>query len=108
MATVYISEFKNAASPIGTYAPDVLPQPAITNQALGFTGAGTLSSAFSASTYAVLVVGDTTKHRAVFVVLFKVRLAARYLNHHGYIGKVGVNVLLNGLCLRHLYRLRSG
>lgn len=58
MATLYISEFKNAASPIGTYAPDVLPQPAITNQALGFTGAGTLSSAFSAATYAVLVIGD--------------------------------------------------
>ena len=59
MATVYISEFKNAASPIGTYAPDVLPQPALANQALGFTGAGTLSAAFGASTYAVLVVGDT-------------------------------------------------
>ena len=59
MATVYVSEFKNAASPIGTYAPDVLPQPALANQALGFTGAGTLSSAFSAATYAVLVVGDT-------------------------------------------------
>ncbi len=58
MATVYISEFINAASPIGTYAPDVLPQPAIANQALGFTGAGTLSAAFNAKTYAVLVVGD--------------------------------------------------
>ncbi len=59
MATVFISEFRNAASPIGTYAPDVLPQPALANQALGFTGAGTLSAAFSAATYAVLVVGDT-------------------------------------------------
>ena len=59
MATFFISEFKNAASPIGTYAPDVLPQPAITNQAIGFTGAGTLSAAFSAATYAVLVCGDT-------------------------------------------------
>ena len=59
MATVYVSEFKNAASPIGTYAPDVLPQPALANQALGFTGAGTLSAAFSAATYAVLVCGDT-------------------------------------------------
>jgi hypothetical protein len=58
MATVYISEFKNAASPIGTYAPDVLPQPALANQALGFTSAGTLSNAFSSATYAVLVVGD--------------------------------------------------
>ena len=58
MATVYISEFKNAASPIGTYAPDVLPQPALTNQALGFTAAGTLSAAFSTATFAVLVVGD--------------------------------------------------
>ena len=59
MATVYVSEFRNAASPIGSYAPDVLPQPALANQALGFTGAGTLSSAFSAATYAVLVIGDT-------------------------------------------------
>lgn len=59
MATVYISEFRNAASPIGTYEAQVLPQPAIANQALGFTGAGTLSSAFNANTYAVLIVGDT-------------------------------------------------
>jgi hypothetical protein len=36
----------------------VLPQPALANQGLGFTGAGTLSAAFSANTYAVLVVGD--------------------------------------------------
>jgi hypothetical protein len=59
VATVYISEFKNAMSPIGTYAAPVLPQPAIANQALGFTGAGTLSAAFNAATYAVLIVGDT-------------------------------------------------
>ena len=59
MATVYISEFKSAVSTIGTTAPPVLPQPAIANQALGFTGAGTLSNAFNAATRAVLVVGDT-------------------------------------------------
>jgi hypothetical protein len=59
MATVYISEFRNAASPIGTYAPDVLPQPGLAQQALGFTAAGTLSAAFNAATYAVLVIGDT-------------------------------------------------
>jgi hypothetical protein len=32
--------------------------PPIANQALGFTGAGTLSGAFNALTNAVLVVGD--------------------------------------------------
>jgi hypothetical protein len=59
VAILYVSEFRNAASPIGTYAPDVLPQPALANQALGFTAGGTLSASFSAATYAVLVVGDT-------------------------------------------------
>lgn len=59
MATVFISEFKNAMSPIGTYAAPVLPMPPIAQQALGFTAAGTLSAAFNAATYAVLVCGDT-------------------------------------------------
>jgi len=58
VATLYISEFKNAVSPIGTYGAQVLPQPAIANQAVGFTGAGAISSAFNAKTYAVLVCGD--------------------------------------------------
>jgi hypothetical protein len=59
MANLSISEHKNAASPIGTYAPDVLPQPPIAVQNVGFTGAGALSSAFNAATYAVLLVSDT-------------------------------------------------
>jgi hypothetical protein len=58
VATLYISEFKNAVSPIGSYGAQVLPAPPIAQQALGFTGAGTLSSAFNAATYAVLVCGD--------------------------------------------------
>jgi hypothetical protein len=37
----------------------VLPQPNLAQQALGFTAAGTLSAAFSAATYAVLICGDT-------------------------------------------------
>jgi hypothetical protein len=59
VATVFISEFKNAMSPIGTYAAPVLPQPALANTGLGFTGAGTLSGAFGPNTYAVLICGDT-------------------------------------------------
>lgn len=58
MSTFWISEFKNAVSPIGTYAAQVLPTPPIATQAVGFTGAGALSSAFNAATYAVLVCGD--------------------------------------------------
>ena len=59
MAGVYISEHKNAASPIGTYAPDVLPQPPLAVQAFSATGAGVISAGFSSKTYAVLLIADT-------------------------------------------------
>jgi hypothetical protein len=59
VATVFISEFKNAMSPIGTYAAPVLPQPALANTGIGFTAGGSLSAAFGPNTYAVLICGDT-------------------------------------------------
>ena len=59
MATVFISEFTNAMSPIGTYAAPVLPQPALANTGIGFTAGGSLSAAFTSKTYAVLICGDT-------------------------------------------------
>ena len=58
MATVFISEFKNAMSPIGTYAAPVLPMPPLANTGIGFTAAGSLSAAFTNQTYAVLMCGD--------------------------------------------------
>ena len=58
MANLYISEFRNAASPIGTYAPDVLPMPPLANQAVGLTSAGA-TGALGPNTYAVLLISDT-------------------------------------------------
>ena len=59
MATLYISEFKSANSAIGTTAPQIPPEPAITDQVVA-VGAGSLQSAtFNASTRAILVSTDT-------------------------------------------------
>lgn len=58
MANLYISEFRNAASPIGTYAPNVLPMPPLDNQTVGLTSAGA-TGALGPHTYAVLLISDT-------------------------------------------------
>jgi hypothetical protein len=58
VANFYIAEFKNAASPIGTYAPDVLPLPPLANRAVGLTSAGA-TGALGPNTYAILVLSDT-------------------------------------------------
>ena len=65
MATLNITELKNAASPIGTYAPDVPPFPAIGNQNVGLSATSATSAAFNAATYALLVVSDTDCHFVV-------------------------------------------
>lgn len=58
MAALFISEFKNAASPIGTYAPDVLPQPPLANQTIGLTSGGA-TGVLGSATYAILMISDT-------------------------------------------------
>jgi hypothetical protein len=58
MAALTISEFRNAASPIGTYAPDVLPLPALAIQSIGLTSAGA-TGVLGPNTYAVLMISDT-------------------------------------------------
>lgn len=59
MATLYISEFKQGVSGIGSTWAQMLPQPAITDQVVA-VGAGSLkSAAFSANTRAVLLATDT-------------------------------------------------
>lgn len=60
MATLYISEFGNAMSVIGTALAPVLPQPAITDQAISISSSSATSAAFNAQTRAVLLVTDTT------------------------------------------------
>lgn len=56
---VYVSEFRNAMSPIGTYAAPVLPMPPLASQIVAVSGSSTPSNAFTSSTYAILVVTDT-------------------------------------------------
>jgi hypothetical protein len=58
MAALVISEFRNAASPIGTYAPDVLPLPSLANQTIGLTSGGA-TGVLGPNTYAILMVSDT-------------------------------------------------
>jgi hypothetical protein len=57
---LYVSEFKNAVSPIGTYASqEAMPQPSVVDQIVAVGGTSTPSAAFNAATYAVLLVTDT-------------------------------------------------
>jgi hypothetical protein len=58
MPALTITEFKNAASPIGTYAPDVLPMPPLANQSIGLTSGGA-TGVLGPNTYAVLMISDT-------------------------------------------------
>ena len=65
MPTLNITELKNGCSPIGTYAPDISPYPAVAYQNVGVTGTSTASSQFNASTYALIVTSDTDCHFVV-------------------------------------------
>lgn len=59
MATLYISEFKQGVSGIGSTWAQMLPQPAIADQVVA-VGAGSLQSvAFNPLTRAVLLATDT-------------------------------------------------
>lgn len=57
-ATLYISEFPNALSQVGSTSPQVYPQPALTDQTVAISGSSTQSNAFGASTRAVIVECD--------------------------------------------------
>lgn len=58
-ATLYVSEFPNAMAQVGSTSPQVLPQPAITDQAVTISGTSAQSSAFNAGTHAVLLTCDS-------------------------------------------------
>lgn len=58
MATLYISEFTNAVSSIGTTKPQVPPQPSSVDQTVDITSGSLQSDAFSSRTNAVLLVAD--------------------------------------------------
>lgn len=59
MAKGYVSEHKNAVSPIGSYGAQVLPQPGLADQIVSFTGTHGESVAFNAATYAIEICSDT-------------------------------------------------
>lgn len=57
-ATLYISEFGNGMSQVGSTSPQVYPQSAITDQTVALSGSSAQSSAFNKSTHAVLLTCD--------------------------------------------------
>lgn len=57
-ATLYISEFPNGMSQIGSTSPQIYPQAAITDQTVALSGTSAQSSAFGSSTKAVMLVCD--------------------------------------------------
>lgn len=57
-ATLYISEFPNAISQVGSTSPQVYPQAALTDQTVALSGSSALSSAFGTSTRAVILICD--------------------------------------------------
>ena len=59
MATLFITEYQSAVSPIGTTLAEVLPQPNVTSQHLAIGAVSNPSAAFSANTYAVELFTDT-------------------------------------------------
>lgn len=58
MAVLYISEFSNGASVIGTALVAMMPQPSITDQTVAISGSSAQSAAFNARTRAVLLSAD--------------------------------------------------
>lgn len=65
MAVLYVSEHLSAVSVIGTTAPAVLPQPALTIQTVAIGAGSTQSSAFGSRTSAIEIVSDIDCHFSV-------------------------------------------
>jgi len=59
MATLYISEFQQGVSGIGTTWAQMLPQPAISNQTVSISASSAQSVAFNDKTKAVMLSTDT-------------------------------------------------
>lgn len=58
-ATLYITEFANGMSQVGSTSPQVLPTPPVATQAISISGSSALSAAFNAGTHAVQLQCDT-------------------------------------------------
>lgn len=58
MANLYISEFQNGVSFIGTGQPQMMPQNAIVDQIVAIGGSSTQSAAFNTKTKAILLAAD--------------------------------------------------
>ena len=57
-ATLYISEFVNGVSTVGTTLPPVPPQPSVANQTVALSGASAQSAAFNSKTRVVSLICD--------------------------------------------------
>lgn len=59
MAYLYISEFPNGVSSIGTTKPGIPPQPSLADQQVGVGMTSAQSNAFNAKTNCILITADT-------------------------------------------------
>ncbi len=57
-ATLYISEFQNGLSLVGSTQPQIPPQPSVADQAIAVSGASAASAAFNSKTHAVSLICD--------------------------------------------------
>jgi len=57
-ATLYLSEFVNGVSSVGSTLPQIYPQPSITDQTVALSASSAQSAAFGSSTRAILAVCD--------------------------------------------------
>lgn len=58
--TLFISEFANGVSSVGTTKPQFLPQPSVADQTVAIGGASAASAKFNAKTNFVLLVADAS------------------------------------------------
>lgn len=58
-ATLYISEFANGVSQVGSTSPQMLPQAALSDQTVAIGGTSVQSAAFGSKTHAILLTSDT-------------------------------------------------
>lgn len=57
-ATLYIGEYANGITPVGSSQPQVPPQPVITDQTVALSGASAVSAAFNTKTHVVSLICD--------------------------------------------------
>jgi hypothetical protein len=88
-ATLYISEFVNGVSTVGTTLPQVPPQPSIANQIVGLSGTSAASAAFNSRTRVVSLICD--EGCSISIGAGPTATTSNYLLQQGVAVSFGVN-----------------